>query len=420
MAVSQRCGGTAGKIVPVVGASPPTCGRERSSGAAVAGKAAEPVVEKIEAVLRIRTVRSRFPGVRRGMEGLRSSYWKTRGSLARVVRSVKCARGARKRRWGFTSLVFPPASYISGMMRVLMIAGTLALSSMICAAQTEIPASQNVGIEMANVLFRYSPSLGVTVVALRGGLVPTPGHAVPSFNDPASFVVGTDAAEIRVNAAQLTALMNTWLLRSPKAQLKDVRIQIAGDALRIRGTMKAGLHLPFEATADLSLAPDNRIRLTVHQVHAAKLPVKSLMDALGFSMENLISQKGLRGLSVDKNSFLIDPQTAFPPPQIRGRLSAVRIAGANLVLSFGHGEPRLDSNLSGNYIWMRGGRVEYGREEMLDTDLLMIDSTPADPFDFYLGQYWCQMVKGVIKAQPDKSLRIRVPDYAKLPRGSCR
>lgn len=301
-----------------------------------------------------------------------------------------------------------------------MAALSLLLSSVVCSAQTNQPAPQKVGIEMANVLFRYSPTLSVTVVALRGGLVPTPGHSVPSFNDPASFIVGTDAAEIRMSAAQLTALMNTWLLRSPKAQLKAVRVQFAGEALRIRGTMKAGLHLPFDATSDLGLTADNRIRLTLRQVHAAKLPVKNLMDALGFSMENLISQKGLHGLSVDKNSFLIDPQTAFPPPQIRGRLSSVRIAGGSLVLSFGRGKPRLNRNLSGNYIWMRGGRVEYGREQMLDTNLLMIDSTPADPFDFYLAQYWCQMVKGVIKAQPDQSLRVLVPDYSKLPPGSCR
>lgn len=298
----------------------------------------------------------------------------------------------------------------------------LMVPGVVCAAQTEQLAShpQDVpGIEMANVLFRYSPTLSVTVVALRGALVPTVGHSVPSFNDPASFVVGTDAAELRMDAAQLTALMNTWLLRSPQARLKNVTVGFAGDALRIRGTMKAGLHLSFEATGALSVTADNRIRLTLRQVHAAKLPVKGLMDAFGFSMENLISQKGLHGLSVDQNSFLIDPQTAFPPPQIRARLSAVRIAGANLVLSFGQGRPRLNLHPARNYIALRGGRVEYGRDEMFDTGLVMIDSTPADPFDFYLRQYWCQMVAGVIKAEPDQSLRILVPDYGKLPRGSC-
>lgn len=299
----------------------------------------------------------------------------------------------------------------------------LALPALLSAAQTQQPAPhpQDVpGIEMANVHFRYAPTLSVTVVALRGALLPTTGHTVPSFNDPASFVVGTDAAELRMDAAQLTALMNTWLLRSPKAQLKNVTIQIAGEALRIRGTMKAGLHLPFEATAGLSVTADHRIQLTLRQVHAAKLPVKGLMDAFGFTMENLISQKGLRGLSVDGNTFLIDPQTAFPPPQIRARLSAVRISSNSLVLSFGEGRPHLNLHPAKNYIALRGGRVEYGREEMLDTDLVMIDSTPADPFDFYLQRYWCQMVAGVIKPQPNQSLRILVPDYAKLPPGSCR
>jgi hypothetical protein len=144
-----------------------------------------------------------------------------------------------------------------------------------------------------------------------------------------------------------------------------------------------------------------------------------MMDALGFSMENLVSQNGLHGLSVEKNSFLIDPQTAFPAPQIRARLSAVKVAGNNLVLVFGSGKPQLKLHVAKNYIALRGGRIAYGREEMFDSHLDMIDSTPADPFDFYLGAYWCQMVAGTIKAQPDQSLRILVPDYAKLPRGAC-
>jgi hypothetical protein len=144
------------------------------------------------------------------------------------------------------------------------------------------------------------------------------------------------------------------------------------------------------------------------------------MDALGFSMENLVSQKGLHGLSVDNDSFLIDPQTAFPPPQIRARLSGVKIAGNSLVLLFGNGRPELKLRPGKNYIAMRGGRIRYGREEMFDSHLDMVDSTPGDAFDFYLGEYWCQMVMGTIKAQPDKSLRVVVTDYAKLPRGACR
>ena len=49
----------------------------------------------------------------------------------------------------------------------------------------------------------------------------------------------------------------------------------------------------------------------------------------------------------------------------------------------------------------------------------MIGSTLADPFDC-LRRYWCQMVAGNIRITPYRALRIRVPDFAKLPPNSCR
>lgn len=273
-------------------------------------------------------------------------------------------------------------------------------------------------IEAANVLFRYSPELAVLIVRLRGTLLPTEGHPVVTFNDAASFNIAIEAAEIRVTAAQLTALMNTRVTSSPKAQVKDLRISVSGNQLLIDGTMKKGLHVPFHAVADVSLTGDNRVRIDVHQVKVAKVPVKGLLDTLGLSMEDLISQKGLTGMSVDGDSFLIDPPKAFPPPRIQGRITAVRVAGDGIVLNFGEGAPQMTMGEKGNYIAMRGGTMGYGREEMFDCDLTMTDSTPSDPFEFYLGQYWRQMVAGSIKVTPAKALRIRVPDYSKIRSGA--
>lgn len=293
-------------------------------------------------------------------------------------------------------------------------------------AQAEKPQSRQdaqqhgTGIEAANVLFRYSPELSIYVVRLRGELLPTAGHSVPSFNDPASFVIATDAAEIRMTTAQLEGLMNSWLLSSPKAQIQHLRITAGGDGLLLNGTMKKGIHVPFHAAATLGTTADNRIRIQVQQVKTAHLPLKGLMDTFGIGLADLVSQKGLKGMSVDGDSFLIDPQTAFPSPQIRAKLAGVRVSGQSIVITFGHGAPRLSNPLAKNYIYLRGGAIRYGREEMTDSDLMMIDSTPADAFDFYLGKYWCQMVAGEIKVTPDRALRIRVPDYAKLKPGSCK
>ena len=69
---------------------------------------------------------------------------------------------------------------------------------------------------------------------------------------------------------------------------------------------------------------------------------------------------------------------------------------------------------------MRGGSLQYGRDTMANADLTMIDSTPADLFDFYLHDYWCQIVAGTIKATPTEGWIVRVVDYAKLPRGACK
>jgi hypothetical protein len=286
------------------------------------------------------------------------------------------------------------------------------------AANETGSAGNGTEIEIANVLFRYSPALTVSIVRLRGKLIPTAGHDVPNFNDSSSFVVASDAAEMRMSMAQLSALMNAWLLRSPKAQLKNVSIEAQGGELLIHGTMKKGLHIPFNSKATADVTGDNRIRFTVKQVKAAGVPMKGVLDALGLSMENLVSQKGLHGMSVDGDSFLVDPQTALPPPQIRAKLTGVRISGQSLVISIGQGAPTLSPRPWKNYIALRGGSVKYGRDEMFDTDLTMIDTTPGDPFEFYLDRYWRQMVAGTIKTLPDRAWRAFLPDYSKVPKGS--
>jgi hypothetical protein len=270
-------------------------------------------------------------------------------------------------------------------------------------------------IEISNVLFRYSEDMSILVIGLRGKLVPTSGHVVPDFNNPDSFVIAADGAQVCMSTAQLSSLMNTYLLGSPKAQIKNVRITAEGDHLVIKGTMKKGIHIPFEASAEPSISQDNRIRFDIKQMKSAKIPVKGLMDMLGLNISDLISQKGLTGLSVDKDSFLIDPQTALPPPQLRAKLSKVQVSGQNIVMLFGDGAPKFHrTQHARNFISLRGGNVRYGRDEMNDADIVMMDTTPADPFDFYLRQYKRQLAAGTIKATSNMAWRAYLPDFAKL------
>jgi hypothetical protein len=271
-------------------------------------------------------------------------------------------------------------------------------------------------LEAANVNFRYTPQLSVLIHAMRGRLVPASGHDVPDFNHPDSFVIATDAAEISMTTAQLAAMMNDYMLSDPDAQIKNVSLKVEGDKLHIHGTMKKGIHVPFDALATPSLTDDNRIRFAVSEMKGAKIPMKGIMDKFG-GLEKMISSKGLKGLSVEKDTLLVDPQTALPPPQLRAKISAVHLRGDALVMVVGSGAPKLDNKRTKNYMAVRGGNIRYGRDEMFDSDLMMIDTTPADPFDFFLREYKTQFNAGYVKTTPDMALRSYIPDYGKLHKG---
>ncbi|HEY0564119.1 MAG TPA: hypothetical protein VGC88_00970, partial [Terriglobales bacterium] len=215
-------------------------------------------------------------------------------------------------------------------------------------------------IEAANVNFRYTRDLSVLIHAMRGRLVPASGHHIPDFNHPDSFVIATDAAEISMSTTQLAAMMNDYMLSAPDAEIKNVSLKVEDDKLHIHGTMKKGIHVPFDAVATPSLTEDNRIRFTVSEMKGAKIPMKGIMDKFG-GLEKLISSKGLKGLSVEQDSLLVDAQTALPPPQLRAKITGVHLRGDALVIVVGSGAPKLDSKRPKNYMAIRGGNIRYGR-----------------------------------------------------------
>ena len=56
---------------------------------------------------------------------------------------------------------------------------------------------------------------------------------------------------------------------------------------------------------------------------------------------------------------------------------------------------------------------------MSDTDLLLIDPAPKDPFDFYLDRYKDQLVAGYSKTTPSFGLNVYMVDFNKLKKNFC-
>jgi hypothetical protein len=48
---------------------------------------------------------------------------------------------------------------------------------------------------------------------------------------------------------------------------------------------------------------------------------------------------------------------------------------------------------------------------MADTDLMIMDADPSDPFDFFLDHYNDQLVAGYSRNTPDHGLLVAMPDY---------
>jgi hypothetical protein len=268
---------------------------------------------------------------------------------------------------------------------------------------------------MQNVMYHFSDRISVHIESLSGRLVPASGHSVAAFDDANSFVLELAAARIDVPADSLAGALNEHVFANSDAPLKSIHAQIDGQFLKISGKLHSKGDLPFEAKGQISLTGEGQIRLHVEKVKAAHIPATKLMDLLGVKVADLIHTKSVQGIRAEEDDLILDPEKVFPPPQIRGKLSAIRNAGQTIVLEYGGGATKSGSREAGNFMSYKGaGPLRFGKLTMEPTDLTLLDMNPADPFDFYLDHYKDELVAGYSKTTPTFGLRVYMKDFNKL------
>jgi len=288
--------------------------------------------------------------------------------------------------------------------------------------QNPEPTARSVQVAMRNVEYHYTPDTSVRILFLHGELFPTkpPPHIVV-FDDKESFFLVMAYSEIAMGFNSLANILNQRVFAADDAPIKSLSIQSKGNALIIRGKLHKKGSIPFETMGTISATPDGRIRLHAEKVTAAHLPVKGLIDLLGLDIAALINTNKVRGVAVEKDDLLLDPQEILPLPRIQGKVTAVRVQGNEIVETFG---AKQDSNfnpvISGNYMAYRGNELRFGKLTMHDTDMILLDMDPQDPFDFFLDHYVDQLVAGYSKTTPSFGLRVYMRDYNKLKRPGAR
>ncbi len=271
-----------------------------------------------------------------------------------------------------------------------------------------------VHVQMRNVIYHYASNVVVHIRRLAGELVPTKGE-FPVFDDKNSFTLHVIAAEMAITPQAMANVLNQYVFAGKDAPIKDVSIAIENGRLKIKGKLHNKGDISFETESTLSVTSDGKIRMHAEKIRALHLPAKGFMDLFGIEIADLIKTGKVNGVKAEKDDLILDPAEAMPPPHISGEIKQVRLEGGNIVQVFGSPNSyKWESKPAQNYMAYRGNRLKFGKLTMEDTDMVLIDPDPRDPFDFFMDHYKEQLVAGYTKTTPGFGLRVFMVDYNKL------
>jgi hypothetical protein len=203
-----------------------------------------------------------------------------------------------------------------------------------------------------------------------------------------------------------------------KRPIRDLKVRVEDGVLKQKGVPDKKIDLPFSVEGSVEPTPDGKIRVHAKSIKSLGLPVKPLPRVLGVEMDDLLKVEPGHGLTVDENDVILDPEKMLPPPRLRGKVTAVRIEGHEVVQTFGSGAAQpLPGATAPNRIYWRGGRLRFGKLTMTDTDLELVDQDPSDPFDFSVAGYNEMLVAGYSKNTPQGGLKTYLPDYDDVKAG---
>ena len=277
---------------------------------------------------------------------------------------------------------------------------------------SKTPAVQ---VDMRNVVYHFTDQVTVHILQLHGLVLPTQRDRLPVLDDIQSFTFAIHFAEIAIGMEALSYVMNQYVFAAPDAPIKDVTVTTAGNSIKVHGKLHTKGDIPFETEGTAAATPEGHIRIHTHKVSVAHVSVKGVMDLLGLQIAQLIDTDKVRGVRLDGNDLILDPALLLPPPRITGRVTEVQVQGDHILQVFGTKPPAgTTSPHNGNYMAYRGAQLRFGKLTMSDTDLVLIDMDPQDPFDFFLEHYKEQLVAGYAKTTPDFGLRVFVRDFNKV------
>jgi len=264
-------------------------------------------------------------------------------------------------------------------------------------------------VAMRNVNFYVTPTVALRIRTLRGTMRSLKSGPIV-FDDKNSFMIRITHAEVGLNSADLSSLLNTVVFAYRGAPLRNLKVHMAGTQLVQKGIMHKLVYIPFEITSQPSVTPDGLVRLHPSKTRIFGVNGEGLMRLFHITLEKILDLSKAKGVTVKGNDLFLDPSKLLPPPAMEGRLASVRVVGDEMVQTFGAPSaatvlavPDRDAPA---YMFYKGGTLRFGKLLMLDADMQIVALRPTGFFGFDLDRYKQQLVAGYSKTLEDMGLLV--------------
>ncbi|MEO5989036.1 MAG: hypothetical protein ABIU54_06400 [Candidatus Eisenbacteria bacterium] len=275
----------------------------------------------------------------------------------------------------------------------------------------------SVAIRLQNVRFKWSDKVYIDAGNMAVRAVPAQGRSV-DFDNLESFHLVVQQSVVRIRPDVLGGMFNESIFNYPESRVRDLDVSITKDVHGVPMVVLAGkvnvlAWLPFTMYTHLSLdVKTNTLVITVdHLKLLGIIPATKLIHWTPLHLDRLIALPPNKSLWVDGNQIMVKPFGLFPPPRINGRIGSITVGASEISIGFAGDPITAPKSSARNYVYMRGGTSQFGRFRMVDTDILILDKEPKDPFVFSL-RYYAQMLPRSIITLPDaQSAQLTMPDF---------
>ncbi len=226
-------------------------------------------------------------------------------------------------------------------LAVVAFLGILGAGSRAAPAHTHPPHMPPVQIEMRNVHLHLEEGVVAQIVRLRGDMRSLVEGEPPDFDDPRSYALYVQSAEMWMDMASLTELMNRHVFAYKGAPLSGISVRTtASGRLEQRAVLHKGVRVPVAMTASVTTTTEGKLRLHVESEKALGIGATGLLHLFGLKVQNLVHLDPDRGVAVAGDDIDLDLAKLLPPPRLVGRLTHVTIEGDRLHEVFGTPEAR--------------------------------------------------------------------------------